>query len=271
MIVSLLHEPLAAFIVQMILIIASARLVGLLARGIGQPLVIAEIAAGIMLGPSVLGWLSPTAFHVLFPVSTLKLLQEFSQVGLIVFMFLIGLELDPKLLRGRGGASVFISQTSIILPFGFGILLALYYFPRLAPAGVRFLPFMLFVGISMSITAFPVLARILSERRLLRSKIGVIAITCAAFNDVTAWCLLAFVVSIVKADGLRAAAMTTHAALRSARRQPRSADPEHGGGDVRVAALVELYHRAHRHPRPVRRLPLWNHHPQRDGVRIGAG
>lgn len=209
MLASLLHNSLVVFIVQMILIITFARLTGLFSRRIGQPLVIAEISAGIMLGPSLLGALAPAASKLLFPAESLRLLQMFSQFGLIVFMFLIGLELDPKHLKGRGRASLLISQAGIYVPFGLGLLLALYFYRIFAPPGVRFLPFALFLGIAMSITAFPVLARILSERRLMRTKVGAMAITCAAFDDVAAWCLLAFVVSIVKATGLRQAAMTT--------------------------------------------------------------
>lgn len=209
MIAHILSEPLSRFIVQMILIIVFSRAVGLLMRALGQPLVIAEIAAGVMLGPSLLGWLWPAQFKLLFPEQSLRLLQQFSQVGLIVFMFLIGLELDVKLLRGRGRASLFISQVGIYLPFGLGLLLALYFYGLLAPPGVRFAPFALFMGIAMSVTAFPVLARILSERRLMRSKVGAMAITCAAFDDVAAWCLLAFVVSFVKATGLMQAVRTT--------------------------------------------------------------
>jgi len=209
LIAQILSKPLAAFLVQMILIITSARLVGLLARRIGQPLVVAEVAAGIMLGPSLFGWLAPDLWRQLFPDASLGLLHRFSQVGLIVFMFLIGLELDPRLLRGRGRASLFISQASICVPFALGVLLAFYFYPRLAPPNVRFVPFMLFVAIALSVTAFPVLARILSEKRLLRSKIGVLALTCAAANDVAAWCILAFVVSFVKSTGLAEAVMTT--------------------------------------------------------------
>lgn len=211
---NLLHNPLTLFVAQVMVIIALARLVGLLARRIGQPLVIAEVSAGILLGPSLLGWLSPTAMHTLFPDESLPLLNVLSQVGLIFFMFLIGLELDPKLLRGRGHSSVAISHTSIVLPFALGAILALYLYPRLADSQtVRFSSFTLFMGAAMSITAFPVLARILSERQLLKTPVGAVAIACAAVDDVTAWCILAFVVSIVRSQGMADAVQTTILAL----------------------------------------------------------
>lgn len=216
--------PLTLFVIQAVAIIVLSRLVGLAARRLGQPMVIAEVVAGIILGPSVLGVLFPDVLHTLFPADTpddhpMLLLNVISQTGLIFFMFLIGLELDPKLLRNRGRASVVISQSSIVLPFGFGALLALYLYPRLSypspldPRHVPFTWFCLFMGVAMSITAFPVLARILSERRLMGTKIGAIAIACAAIGDVTAWCILAFVVSIVRASGLQSAVQTTLMAL----------------------------------------------------------
>ena len=211
----LAHSPLALFIVQAVLIIAVARGLGLLARLGGQPMVIAEVAAGIMLGPSLLGWLWPTAMAAVFPKESLALLQMFSQVGLVLFMFLIGLELDPKVLHGRGRAALLISQAGIVVPFAMGALLAFALRGELLTAGVPLGSFMMFVGTSMCITAFPVLARILSERRMMQTKVGAISITSAAIGDVTAWCLLAFVVSTVLARGT--------------------------GGAVRTVALTALY------------------------------
>jgi Kef-type K+ transport system membrane component KefB/nucleotide-binding universal stress UspA family protein len=200
-------------IIQFIVIIGLSRLLGRGVRGLGQPLVIAEVLAGILLGPSLLGWLWPSAMETLFPVSSLPVLKMLSQVGLILFMFLIGLELDPRLLKGRGHASVVISHTSIVVPFALGAGAALWFYPRLSDPSVPFSSFVLFMGVAMSITAFPVLARILTERRLMQTKVGALAITCAAVDDVTAWCLLAFVVSIVRATNLAEAALSTVVAL----------------------------------------------------------
>ncbi|WP_437680533.1 cation:proton antiporter domain-containing protein [Sorangium sp. So ce131] len=205
----LVHNSLTRFLIQAFLIIVCARLVGLIARRLEQPMVIAEVTAGILLGPSLFGWLFPETSAVIFAEQSLPLLKLVSEVGLIVFMFLIGLELDPKLLRGRGHASVIISHTSIVVPFALGGLLALYLYPRLSASSVPFSSFTLFMGAAMSITAFPVLARILTERRLLKSKVGALTITCAAVDDVTAWCILAFVVSISRATGLVGAVWTT--------------------------------------------------------------
>ena len=203
------HGPLPLFIVQAICILLVSRTVGLLARRVGQPMVIAEILAGIMLGPSLLGWIAPGFYSALFPADSLRLLSLLAQFGLVLFMFFIGLELDPKLLRGRGGASLLISQAGILVPFAMGLGLAWLLYRPLSLPHVGFWPFALFCGIAMSITAFPVLARILSEWRLLRSKVGVLVITCAAINDVVAWCILAFVVSVVNARGMHEAVVTT--------------------------------------------------------------
>ncbi|WNG48038.1 cation/H(+) antiporter [Archangium minus] len=210
---ALAHNALTLLIVQFLVIMGLSRLIGRGARWLGQPLVIAEVLAGILLGPSLLGWVAPGAMEWLFPNSSMPVLKMLSQVGLILFMFLIGLELDPRLLKGKGHSSVVISHTSIIVPFILGAAAALWLYPKLSDPSVPFSSFVLFMGVSMSITAFPVLARILTERRLLQSKVGAIAITCAAVDDVTAWCLLAFVVSIVRATSLMEAGLTTVLAM----------------------------------------------------------
>jgi Kef-type K+ transport system membrane component KefB/nucleotide-binding universal stress UspA family protein len=209
----LAHSPLSLLIVQLVVIIGLSRLIGRGARWLGQPLVIAEVFAGILLGPSLLGWLAPEAMGTLFPASSLPVLKLLSQVGLILFMFLIGLELDPGTVRGQGWASVLISSTSLLVPFVLGAGLSWWLYPRLADASMPRASFMLFMGVSLSMTAFAVLARILSERGLLRSKVGMLALTCAAVDDVTAWCLLAFVVSIVRASDPMHAVYTTLFAL----------------------------------------------------------
>jgi Kef-type K+ transport system membrane component KefB/nucleotide-binding universal stress UspA family protein len=209
----LIHDPLTRFIAQVAAIILVSRLFGLVARRFGQPLVIAEVVAGIALGPSLLGWLWPEAGQAIFPASSLGVLQLVSQLGLVLFMFLVGLELDPALLRGRGRASVAISHSSIVVPFALGALLAFELSDRLSPPTVPFLAFALFMGAAMSITAFPVLARILAERKLMRTKIGAVTIACAAVDDVTAWCLLAFVVAAARASGIQGAVVTSLLAL----------------------------------------------------------
>ncbi len=209
----IMHSPLSLFIVQLIVIISASRLIGRGAKWMGQPLVIAEVVAGILLGPSLLGWLAPDALSTLFPASSMPVLKMLSQVGLILFMFLIGLELDPRMLKGRGHTSVVISHTSIVVPFALGAAVAFWLYPRLSDPSVPFSSFWLFMGVAMSITAFPVLARILSERGLLRSRVGMITLTCAAVDDVTAWCLLAFIASIVRATDLADAGYTTVFAL----------------------------------------------------------
>jgi Kef-type K+ transport system membrane component KefB/nucleotide-binding universal stress UspA family protein len=203
------HSPISLLIVQMVVIIGLSRLIGRGAKWMGQPLVIAEVLAGILLGPSLLGWLAPEAMSSLFPSSSMGVLKMLSQVGLILFMFLIGLELDPRVLKGRGHTSVLISHTSIVVPFALGAAAAFWLYPQLSESSVPFSSFLLFMGVAMSITAFPVLARILSERGLLRSRVGMITLTCAAVDDVTAWCLLAFIVSIVRATDLAHAGYTT--------------------------------------------------------------
>jgi Kef-type K+ transport system membrane component KefB len=194
-----LHHPLAILLAQIITIIIVARFFGWVFRKIGQPSVIGEIIAGIVLGPSLLGLYFPEFSLTLFPVASLGNLQFLSQIGLILFMFVIGMELDLKVLQNRAKDAVVISHASIIFPFALGIGLAYFVYFRFAPEGVAFLPFALFMGIAMSITAFPVLARIVQERGIHKTKLGAIVITCAAADDITAWCILAAVIAIVKA------------------------------------------------------------------------
>jgi Kef-type K+ transport system membrane component KefB len=194
-----LHHPLAILLAQIITIILVARFFGWVFRKIGQPSVIGEIIAGIVLGPSLLGLYFPEFSIVLFPIESLGNLQFLSQIGLILFMFVIGMELDLKVLRNRAKEAVVISHASIVIPFALGIGLAYFVYFKFAPVGVAFLPFALFMGISMSITAFPVLARIVQERGIHKTKLGAIVITCAAADDITAWCILAAVIAIVKA------------------------------------------------------------------------
>jgi Kef-type K+ transport system membrane component KefB len=194
-----LHHPLAILLGQIITIIVVARFFGWIFKKIGQPSVIGEIIAGIFLGPSVVGMYFPEFSLALFPVESLGNLQFLSQIGLILFMFVIGMELDLKVLKNKANEAVVISHASIVIPFALGISLAYFIYYKFAPQGVEFLSFSLFMGIAMSITAFPVLARIVQERGIHKTKLGSIVITCAAADDITAWCLLAAVIAIVKA------------------------------------------------------------------------
>lgn len=192
-------HPLAILLLQIITIILTARVFGFLCKKIGQPSVIGEIIAGILLGPSFVGMYFPEFSGFLFPKQSLGNLQFLSQIGLILFMFVVGMELDLKVLKTKAHEAIVISHASIIFPFTLGIGLAYFVYQHYAPQDITFLPFALFIGISMSITAFPVLARIIQERNLTKTKLGALVITCAAADDITAWCMLAAVIAIVKA------------------------------------------------------------------------
>jgi len=200
-------------LLQIGIVLVAARLCGVVFRWIRQPQVVGEMAAGILLGPSLLGWAAPDLSASLFPPESLTHLNTLSQVGLVLFMFLVGLELDPKLLRGRTHSSIAISHTSIIVPFALGAGAAWWLYDSYSPPSVPFVSFLLFLGAAMSVTAFPVLARILSERHLLTSRVGAITVACAAVDDVTAWCILAFVVAVARAQGIVPAVWTTGLAL----------------------------------------------------------
>jgi Kef-type K+ transport system membrane component KefB len=194
-----LQHPLAILLAQIITIILVARFFGWVCRKIGQPTVIGEMIAGIVLGPSLIGMHFPEFSAMLFPKESLGNLQFLSQIGLILFMFVIGMELDLKALKNKAHDAVVISHASIIIPFSLGLGLAYFIYHSFAPQGVEFLSFGLFLGIAMSITAFPVLAGIVRERGIHKTKLGAIVITCAAADDITAWCILAAVIAIVKA------------------------------------------------------------------------
>jgi len=191
---TLLHVLLALAVV-----IVTARAVGALFKWFGQPPVIGEVIGGILLGPSFLGRLSQATYDFLLPQTAAPFLGIIAQLGVILYMFIVGLELDLRLLRRSGHSTLAISHASIIVPFLMGATLALYLYPELSNSQVPFRSFALFIGISLSITAFPVLARILTDRRVHKTRMGTIALTCAAVDDVSAWCLLAFVVSITHA------------------------------------------------------------------------
>jgi Kef-type K+ transport system membrane component KefB len=188
-------------------VIALGYVLGQLFRYLGQPPVIGEVVAGILLGPSLLGAISPDAMHWLIPGpdtdpsgKVVGALQAIAQLGVVLYMFLVGLDLNAGKLRHQAHTAIAVSHASIVLPFVLGAALALWLYPILSHAGVPFTSFALFLGVAMSITAFPVLARILTDRRLDRTEVGVIALSCAATDDVTAWCLLALVVGVARAQ-----------------------------------------------------------------------
>ena len=186
-------------IVALAVVAIASHLTGRMVVRLGQPPVVGEVLAGILLGPSLLGYAAPGVEAALFPASAKPALGVIAQLGVVLYMFVVGLEFDPASLRRRAAPFIVISQVSIVLPFALGCGLAYFLYPGFGPPGVRFVAFGLFVGIAMSITAFPVLARILTDRGLARTELGVAALTCAAVDDVMGWCLLAVVVGVARA------------------------------------------------------------------------
>lgn len=180
-------------------VVVIGRLFGRVLARFGQPPVIGDIVAGIALGPSLLGLVSPAASLSILPPPVAPYLSVVAQLGVIIYMFLVGLELNPAVIRGQMRATVATALASVVVPFGLGAALAVYLYPRLSTAAVPFGHFALFLGIALSITAFPVLARILDDRGMTGTRLGTAALTCAAIADVVAWCLLAFVVGVVQA------------------------------------------------------------------------
>ena len=189
-------SPILTLLLQTVVIVAAARATGLLFQRLGQPAVIGEMTAGLLLGPSLLGRVAPAFAGFLFPASSLDLLNTFSQFGLVLFMFLVGTRLDTHHLQAHSRMVAMLSYVSMLLPFALGVAMGWFLAPRFGISQERVVPFVLFVGLSLSITAFPVLVRIVDEHGLSTTRLGTIAVTCAAFDDVTAWVVLAFVTSI---------------------------------------------------------------------------
>jgi len=204
-----LTQPLARLLLQILLVLLAARLLGWLARRLGQPVVIGEMAAGIALGPSLLGAIAPSISASIFAPESMGFLGVLSQIGVIVFLFATGLEFAWSHVRDRAPAAFVISGVSIVLPFGLGVLAAKVLYDSSVTPAIPFHAFAMFIGIAMSITAFPVLARILAERRMTATPVGALALTCAAVDDVTAWTLLAFVVAVVTSGGALTTVLTT--------------------------------------------------------------
>jgi Kef-type K+ transport system membrane component KefB len=200
---------LTRLVLQLVVVLLAVRAFGVVARRLGQPSVIGEMVAGIVLGPSLFGAVAPQAFGALFPAGSLPILNSLAQLGVMLFLFVVGLHVDLAALRRQGSTALVASHASIAAPFSMGVALALWLFGPFAPDGVPFVAFALFIGVAMSITAFPVLARILEERQLLGTPIGTLAVACAAVDDVTAWVLLAMVVAIVKAGHVGATLATS--------------------------------------------------------------
>lgn len=207
------NEPLSRLFLQLLIIITASRVAGWIFTRCGQPAVVGEMVAGILLGPSLFGLLAPGAFQFVFSAASLDALKLFSQIGVCLFMFAVGMELDVSLLRHKAHTAVVVSHASIIIPYFLGVTLSLFLYSHLAQPGASFTAFALFMGISMSITAFPVLVRILQDRSLFKTLLGSTATACAAVDDVTAWCVLAFVVAIVRATSVSVAVFNLGLAL----------------------------------------------------------
>ncbi|MDR1610014.1 MAG: cation:proton antiporter, partial [Candidatus Symbiothrix sp.] len=201
----LLHSPFGILLLQMAIILTCCRIFGKIFKMLRQPTVIGEILAGIVLGPSILGHWFPGASAFLFPPESLGNIELLSQFGLILFMFAIGMELDFSQVLKSLKKTTFISHTSIIFPFLLGVAVAYFVYDKYAYETTPFLSFSLFVGIAMSITAFPVLARIIQEKGLTKTHLGTITLSSAANGDITAWCLLAMVISIAQAGSILSA------------------------------------------------------------------
>ena len=239
---------------QLVAILALSRLTGRLFARFGQPRVVGEMFAGVLLGPSALGLAAPHLYDMLFPRGSVRFLNALSQVGLMLFMFLVGLDLDLGAIKRHSRAVILAAHAGIALPFFLGTATALLLYQRLAPSGVPFPAFALFVGVAMSVTAFPVLARIISEQPWRASVLASLALSTAAVSDVTAWCILAVVIAVardaatpvplwVTAGGLAALIVLMATAGRRgvaylAHRLTRDARRDHVDDDALAAVIV---------------------------------
>jgi Kef-type K+ transport system membrane component KefB len=195
-------------LLELIVILLAVQVCGLLCRRVGQQWVIGEILAGLALGPSLLGAIWPQAQTAIFPASSLPTLQTLGDIGLVLYMFSLGARLDTHLMLNQSRKAVITSFSGIFLPLVLGFTMAYFLYPGLAGEKATPVPFMLMVGTAMAITAFPVLARLLSEKQLVNTRIGTLALSCAAVDDVAAWCLLALIVAVVHARGLNTVLLT---------------------------------------------------------------
>ncbi|MBB3639245.1 MULTISPECIES: cation:proton antiporter [Variovorax] len=200
-----------SLLLQLIVILVTARLCGWVLRHVGQPGVVGEMAAGLMLGPVVMGALFPSLHAQLFSKESLQGLSSLSTLGLVLFMFVVGLELRAsKGVREQLRSAGYVGVLSVVVPMALGIAIAPALHPALAPAGVGFWPFALFIAAALSITAFPVMARILKDRGMTRTPFGQLSLSAAAVVDVFAWILLAVVIALVGAgEGYQGLLKTT--------------------------------------------------------------
>ncbi|MGW2689789.1 cation:proton antiporter [Streptomyces sp. NPDC001414] len=203
-----MSDPLLPVLLAVPVVVLACQSGGRAVRLLGQPPVIGEILAGLLLGPSLLGWLAPAVQHHLLPPSVLPVTSALGNLGLMAFLFLIGLELDLRSLRTTRGTVAAVSLTGLLLPLALGAALAAVLYPHFGPDGVGRLPFTLFVAVALSITAFPVLARILADRGLETTPLGAFALACAAADDALAWCLLTAAVALA-GTGTALSALTT--------------------------------------------------------------
>ena len=190
----------AAFFIAVVVVMLVARALGAVATRVSQPRVMGEVIAGIVLGPTLLGAIAPGLQAAIFPSDIVPFIGVVANLGLIFYMFLVGLEFDPRQLRGRIGQAAAISNASVALPLLLGMAVALPIYKLVGP-DKKFIAFALFMGVAMSITAFPVLARILVERRMIKRPVGALALACAAIDDVTAWFLIAIATAVATAGG----------------------------------------------------------------------